>query len=82
MAVLASQARKSLEALIEQVNDDCLPVEIVSEHGSAVLVPKAEWDAIEETAYLLRSPANARRLAKGLEQARRGEVIERDLIED
>lgn len=82
MAVLASQARKSLEALIKQVNDDHLPVEIVSEEGSAVLVSKEEWDAIEETAYLLQSPVNARRLIESYERSIRSEYTEHELTED
>lgn len=78
-AISASEARKSLFPLIQQVNADHVPVEIVSKHGNAVLVSKEDWDSMEETAYLLRSPANAARLAESLEQARRGEAAERPL---
>ena len=69
----ASEARKNLLPLIEQVNSDRLPVTITSKHGDAVLVARADYDALEETAYLLRVPANAHRLLKSLDQARRGE---------
>lgn len=82
MAVTANVAKAKLEELIRQVNDDCLPVEIVTGEGSAVLMPKDYFDSLEETAYLLSSPANARRLAESIEQLRRGEVTERRLIED
>ena len=78
-AITASEARKRLFPLIEQVNEDHAPVEIVSKHGNAVLVSKEDWDSIEETAYLLRSPANAAWLATGLAEARRGDGIEREL---
>ncbi len=73
MAITASEARKHLFPLIEQVNDDRTPVEITSKRGDAVLISRADYDALEETAHLLRSPANARRLLESLAQAQRGE---------
>jgi antitoxin YefM len=73
MSITASEARKNLFPLIEQVNDDRTPVEITSRRGDAVLISKADYDALEETAHLLRSPANARRMIEGLLQARSGE---------
>lgn len=79
MALMASDARKRLFALIKQVNDDRAPVEIHSRNGDAVLVSRADWDSIQETSYLLRSPANARRLMEAIEQADRGEVEEHEL---
>ena len=57
-------------ALIEQVDDDHPAVEITSERGSAVLMSRAEYDALQETAHLLRAAANARRLLDSLQQAR------------
>jgi antitoxin YefM len=82
MAISASEARRNLFPLIEQVNDDHEPVEIVSRAGSAVLVAADEWRAMEETAHLLRSPANALRLLESLNQARRGKVRAHDLVDD
>jgi antitoxin YefM len=73
MAMTASEARKNLFPLIEQVNNDRQPIEITSKRGDAVLMSRADYEALEETAYLLRAPANARRLLESLEQARRGE---------
>ncbi|MGJ6127109.1 type II toxin-antitoxin system prevent-host-death family antitoxin [Mycolicibacterium sp. Y3] len=62
MAITASEARKTLFPLIEQVNNDRTAIEITSRHGNAVLVAAEEWEAWQETAYLFRSPENARRL--------------------
>lgn len=62
MAITASEARKNLFPLIEQVNADRVPVEITSKKGRAVLVAAEDWEAWQETAYLFRSPENARRL--------------------
>lgn len=81
-AISASEARKSLFPLIERVNDDHTPVEIVSKRGNAVLVSKEDWDAIVETNYLLRSPANAKRLTESVEQWRAGGATARDLDKD
>ena len=44
MAVTASEARKRLFSVIEQVNEDRKPVEITSLHGGAVLLSKADYD--------------------------------------
>lgn len=81
MAITASEARKSLFPLIEQVNNDRTPVEITSRRGDAVLLSRADFDALEETAHLLRSPANARRLLESLAQAQNGQREERTLSE-
>lgn len=62
MSITASEARRNLFPLIEQVNDDRTPVEIISRHGNAVLMAADEYAALQETAYLLRSPENAQRL--------------------
>ena len=73
MVVTASAARRNLFPLIEQVNNDCQPVEITSKRGDAVLMARADYDALKATAYLLRAPANAKRLLESLEQARAGD---------
>ncbi|GAB79152.1 antitoxin YefM [Austwickia chelonae] len=80
MAVTATEARKQLFPLIQQVNEDRAPVEITSRHGDAVLMSRADYDALEETAHLLRVPANARHLLESLQQARTGERSEHDLV--
>lgn len=72
MAITASEARKNLFPLIEQVNEDRTPVEITSRRGDAVLISRDEFDALQETAHLLRSPKNARRLLESLDQAANG----------
>jgi antitoxin YefM len=64
----------------EQVNDDRTPAEITSKRGDAVLMSRADYDALEQTAHLLRSPANARRLLESLAQAQRGEREEHPLV--
>lgn len=79
MAITASEARKNLFPLIQQVNDDRAPVEITSKGGNAVLMSVEDYEAWVETAYLFRSPANARRLLDAMEAVERGEGEEPDL---
>lgn len=83
MSISASEARKNLFPLLEKVNDDRVPIEITSRRGNAVLVAKEDWDALEETAYLLRSPENARRLLTAFAEVQAGEdvVVHRTLDE-
>jgi len=70
MAMSASEARKRLFPLIEQVNDDQEPVEIVSKSGTAYLVSADQWRSLMETAHLLRSPKNVERLLTALNHAK------------
>ena len=56
MATTASEARKNLFPLIEQVNNDSTPVEITSRRGNTVLISLSDYEALKETGYLLRSP--------------------------
>lgn len=79
MAITASEARRGLFGLIENVNDDRTAVEITSKRGNAVLMSLSEYEALAETAYLLRAPANARRLLESLAQAEAGELVEHPL---
>jgi len=72
--VTASEARSRLFPLIEQVNDDQSAIEIVSKRGTAFLVSADEYRSLRETSYLLRSPANARRLHESLAQLDAGAV--------
>ncbi|WP_454793822.1 type II toxin-antitoxin system Phd/YefM family antitoxin [Mycolicibacterium lutetiense] len=79
MAITASEARKNLFPLIEQVNDDRAPVEITSKRGRAVLIAADEWEAWQETAYLFRSPANARRLLDAAEALDAGRGVRHEV---
>ena len=80
-AITATDARKGLFGLIQQVNNDHTAVEVVSRHGNAVIMSKGDYDALTETAYLLRTAANAERLLKAIERVRRGEFEQHDLLD-
>lgn len=79
VAMTASEARKNLFPLIEQVNEDRKPVEISSLRGDAVLLSKPDYNELQETAFLLRVPANLRQLLESLEEARQGDRHEHNL---
>lgn len=58
-----SEARDNLKAMIDKVVADRAPLTITRQRGEgAVLISQSEWASIEETMYLLSSPANATRL--------------------
>ncbi|MFI1918546.1 type II toxin-antitoxin system Phd/YefM family antitoxin [Nocardia sp. NPDC020380] len=80
-AMSASEARKNLFPLIEQVNNDATAVHITSRNGNAVLISEDEYNSLRETLYLLRSPANAARLTQGIAQLESSEVVRKDLTE-
>ena len=75
MAITATEARKRLFPLIQQVNEDRVPVEIISNNGRAYLVAADDYESMEETDYLLRSPANAARLITAAEEVRQGHTL-------
>lgn len=79
-AIAATEARRTIFALIERVSENREAVEITSKHGNAVLMSLEEYESLQETAYLLRSPANARRLLESIAQARKGKGHKRKLV--
>ena len=79
MPVTATEARRTLFPLIEQVNEDRLAVQITSRRGNAVLMSADDYAAWQETAYLFRSPANARRLLDSYEEHLAGAGEPREL---
>lgn len=76
-----SAARANLAKTMDRVCDDHEPV-IITRNGeqAVVMVSLEDYKALEETAYLLRNPANARRLLSAMAQLADGKGQERDLI--
>lgn len=53
----------------------------MSKHGNAIILSKDDYDAMTETACLLRNPANAERLLASLDRARRGQFEQHALLD-
>ena len=82
MSISASEARKQLFPLLEQVNTDHQPVRITSRGGDAVLMSADDYDSWQETVYLLRSPENARRLMEAVARDRKGQATPTNTIDE
>ncbi len=64
----ASSARANLYLLIDQVAESHQPVHIVGKRTSAVLVSSEDWQAIQETLYLLSAPGMRESIREGMVQ--------------
>ena len=81
-AVTYTAAREKLATLMDQVCNDHEPVIVTRNRDQAVvLVSLEDFKAMEETAYLLKSPENAKRLIASIEQLAAGKGTERPLAE-
>jgi antitoxin YefM len=80
MEITADEARKHLSTLIRQVLEGGEPVTLTSSRGDAVLISRADYDALSETAYLMRTPANATRLIESRLQSQAEERLAHDLV--
>lgn len=82
-AITYSYAREHLASLMTRVCEDSAPVIITRQKAKAVVVMSLEdYNSIEESAYLLRSQANAEKLRASLAHAKAGDFQEHALIED
>jgi antitoxin YefM len=81
-AITYTAARESLASTMDSVCDNHEPVVITRNRDqSVVLMSLQDYEALEETAYLLRVPANAKRLLASIESLEKGRVMMKD-IED
>jgi len=72
-SITYTAARENLASTINRVCEDQAPVVITRNRDQAVvMLSLAEYESLQETAYLLRSPANAKRLLKSIESLERG----------
>lgn len=79
-AVNYSEARKNLASLMDSVCEDRDVVVVTRRKApSVVIMSLDDYNSIQETAHLLRSPANAQRLLDSLSEYRNGQVTEHAL---
>ena len=75
--------RNDLASVLDKVNDDHKPVLITRQNGKpAVVISLEDFQAYEETAYLMASPKNAARLNDAINQVAAGQAMQRGLIEE
>jgi antitoxin YefM len=81
-AISYSAARANLAKTMDKVCADHAPIIITRKSESPVVMLSLEdFQAMEETAYLLRSPANARRLLESIAELESGQGTEHELSE-
>lgn len=81
-AMTYSAARQNLAKTMDKICEDHAPVIVTRKSANAVVIMSLEdYESLEETAYLLRSPKNTRRLIASIAQLEKGEGIERELAE-
>ena len=81
-AISYSTVRANLAKTMEKVCDDHAPVIITRKSESpVVMISLEDYEAMEETTYLLRSPANARHLLESIAELESGKGQIRELIE-
>src|SRR5262245_49449897 len=81
-AITYTHARSHLAETMEKVCDDHAPVIITRKNErSVVMISLEDYQALEETAYLLRSPKNARRLLESIAALEAGRGTQRALLE-
>ena len=74
-AITYTAARENLASTMDKVCADRDPVIITRKREQAVvMIALEDYEALEETAYLLRSPANAKRLIESIEAAESGKT--------
>jgi antitoxin YefM len=79
-SITYTAARENLASVLDEVCENRSPIVVTRKRDQAVvLLSLDDYEAIEETAYLLRNPANARRLLSAIEGLERGEGKERKL---
>jgi antitoxin YefM len=81
-AINYSEARNNLKSLMDQVCEDYEPIVITRKNRrNCVMLALDEYNAIQETLYLLSSRANRERLLESIEEIEKGGFSARELIE-
>jgi antitoxin YefM len=77
-----SQTRANLAATLDAVTDDREEVVVTrAGHEPVVIVSLDDYESLKATAFLLKSPENARRLLASIDRLEGGAGVERELTE-
>lgn len=78
-----TDVRSNFATVMEKVCDNHEPLIVTrSKKRSVVIMSLEDYESIEETNYLLRSPKNAKRLREAIENVEKGNYKERKLLEE
>ena len=78
-----SHFRQNLKKFLDTLSGNHTPLFVKRSNGEDVVVlSKADYESMQETFYLMRSPQNALRLLEGLEEYKKGKGRQQDLIEE
>lgn len=81
-AIPYTRLRANLAGEMDRVCEDHAPIIVTRKASNAVVMMSLEdYEALEETAYLLRSPKNALRLLQSIARLEAGLGVERELLE-
>ena len=78
-----SAFRTNLATTLDRVNDNHKPIMITRQNGKpAVVISLEDFQAYEETAYLMASPKNAERLNQAIAEVEAGKIFQHELIKE
>lgn len=81
-ALSFSDTRANLKAVMDRVCADKVALAVTRRKAEGVvMISQSEWDSIQETLYLLQSPANAKALLESIAELDAGKGEEHELIE-
>jgi antitoxin YefM len=79
-SITYTEARENLANTMNRVCEDNAPIIIARNRDQAVvMLSLGEYESLQETAHLLRSPANAKRLLDSIDAIKRGKVIRKKI---
>ena len=77
-----SQLRNNLASYMDEVCDSRAPLFVTRQNArSVVVMSEDDYEGLMETVHLLKSPVNAVRLLRSIDEADQGKLTERDLVE-
>ena len=78
----STELRANLSSVMDQVNDDHEPVIVTRAKGKPVVIVSLEdWASMDETTYLMASPANKAALLRGIAELDAGQGIVKTMEE-
>ena len=78
-----TELRSKLAKYMDKVCDSRTPLHVTRQNArTVVMISEDEYEGIMETLHLLKNPANAARLLRSIEEADKGQLVERDLLEE